>query len=438
MTRRNREGKHQRFIPSRAASRLRTFAVCAIEQFMPRTIAYLTSQYGRAGDTFIRAEVEALRNLGFTVHTFSIRAPMGGEFIESNSVRREREATEDILNAGLFRLMCASLWLAISRPLRFARAFGLTFRLASRNLPRALYPFAYLLEASYLSRRLEQKHVKHLHNHLGGNSAAVAMLASALTDIPYSLTIHGPAEFLDPKSIAMDQKVSRAKFTIAISEFCKAQLMKATRKQDWERTHVVRCGIGEAFLSATLTPVPDVPRLVCVARFIELKGHRVLVEAIDRLVKEGLELQLDFVGDGPLGDRIETALRDRNLQSRVRLLGWKSSDEVRQIMESSRALVLPSFDEGLPVVLMEAMALARPVIATRVGAVEELVEDRVHGWLVRSRSVDELVNAMRDALEAPVERLSEMGAAARECVLQLHDAKTEASKLATLIEAQVT
>jgi glycosyltransferase involved in cell wall biosynthesis len=403
------------------------------ETLSTETIAYLTSQYGRAGDTFIRAEVEALRRVGFTIHTFSIRAPVGGEFIQSDTIRRERNATEDILGAGAIRLICAAISRALSRPLRFARALRLTLKTRAPGLRGLVWSIAYLLEASFLARRLEAKKVRHLHNHLGRNSASVAMLASVLTGIPYSLTIHGPTEFEMADTLALDEKIARAKFTVGISDFCRSQLMRFSAVKDWPRIHVVRSGLGEEFREAIPTPVPDVARIACVARFVEQKGHLVLIDAFDRLTREGVEIELDLVGDGPLRSVIEDRIRALELEKQIRLLGWKNSEQVREIIESSRALVLPSFAEGLPVSLMEAMALGRPVIATQVGAVGELIEGRVHGWIVAAGSIEELTNALREALRAPVARLTQIGLEGRERVLQRHDADREAQKLASLI-----
>jgi glycosyltransferase involved in cell wall biosynthesis len=156
------------------------------------------------------------------------------------------------------------------------------------------------VEACLLARRLEAKRVAHLHNHLGRNSAAVAMLASVLTGIPYSLTIHGPTEFEMAENLALDEKIARAKFTVGISSFGRSQLMRFSRAEDWPRIHVVHCGLSEEFKQATPTPVPDVPRFVCVARFVEQKAHALLIEAIARLAKEGRDVQLDLIGDGPL------------------------------------------------------------------------------------------------------------------------------------------
>ena len=406
-----------------------------VQQEIPpkQTIAYLTSQYARAGDTFIRAEVEELRKLGFAVHTFSIRAPIGGESIATDAIRQERQNTEDLLGGGKLRLIGATMSLAISRPLRFARALKLAQRISASGLRGRVWSLAYLVEACLLARRLEAKRIAHLHNHLGRNSAAVAMLASVLTGIPYSLTIHGPTEFEMAENLALDEKISRAKFTVGISSFGRSQLMRFSRSEDWPRIHVVHCGLGEEFREATPTPVPDVTRLVCVARFVEQKAHAVLIEAIARLVHGGHDVHLDLIGDGPLRSSIESATARHKLQDRVHLLGWQDSANVRRAIESSRALVLPSFAEGLPVSLMEAMALARPVIGTYVGAVPELIEHKTHGWLVPAGAIDELTEALRQALDTPVEILTQMGREGRERVLQRHDAGREAQKLASLI-----
>jgi colanic acid/amylovoran biosynthesis glycosyltransferase len=396
-----------------------------------QTIAYLTSLYGRAGDTFIRVEVEQLRKLGFTVETFSIRAPSENEIV-SDAVRRERQGTEDLLGTGIFSLVGSALSLAISRPFRFARTLCLAIRIGTPGLRGRLWPMAYLLEACVLARRMQTKGVKHLHNHIGQNSAAVAMLASLLSDIPYSLTIHS-TEFDVTETIALKEKIARSMFTVAICSLGRSQLMRWSAPEHWHKIHVVRCGLLSEFKLAKITDVPDVPRIVCVARLIELKGHLMLIEAIAQLVKRGRKIELDLIGGGPFRSTVEAAIARHGLESHVNLLGWKNSDEVRRIIESSRGFVLSSFHEGLPVSLMEAMALARPVISTNVGAISELIEHRKHGWLIPAGSVEALTAALHEMLDAPVETLAQMGREGRECVLRRHDAGHEALKLASFI-----
>src|SRR5207248_613958 len=212
----------------------------------------------------------------------------------------ERESTEDLLGAGKLRLIGATLSLASSRPVRFARALRLALRISTAGIRGRVWSLAYLVEACLLARRLEAKRISHLHNHLGRNSAAVATLASVLTGIPYSLTIHGPTEFEMAENLALDEKIARATFTVGISSFGRSQLMRFSRAQDWPRIHVVHCGLSEEFKQAAPTPVPDAPRFVCVARFVEQKAHALLIEATARLVEEGRDVQLDLIGDGPL------------------------------------------------------------------------------------------------------------------------------------------
>jgi colanic acid/amylovoran biosynthesis glycosyltransferase len=396
------------------------------------TIAYLTSQYARAGDTFIRGEVEQLRKLGFTIRPFSIRAPSEGELI-NDAVRRERQGTEDLVGAGLFCLVGSALSLAILHPFRLAGALWLAVQIGTPGLRGRLWPMAYLLEACLLARRMRANGVKHLHNHIGRNSAAVAMLASLLSNIPYSLTIHGPTEFDMPLLLALNKKVARSLFTVAVSRFGRSQLMRWTAPEHWHKIHVVRCGFSDEFKLAKTTDVPDVRRIVCVARFVEQKGHLILIEAIARLVKQGLTIELDLIGDGPLRFAIKAAIARHGLQRHIALLGWQSTGEVRLKIESSRGLVLPSFAEGLPVSLIEGMALARPVIGTNVGAISELIQHRKHGWLISAGSIDEMTVALNEMFDTPVEKLSEMGRKGREFVLQRHDAAREALKLASFI-----
>src|SRR3954470_5804258 len=180
----------------------------------PLTIAYMSNRYARASDTFVRREVLELRALGHTVHTFSIREPDAAELV-SDAVRSEHAGTDYILSHGPGVLTAA----AGRRARRDPRAFGRAMRLAERlGVPGArgrLWPYAYLLEAAYLAERLEVLGVQHVHNHIVEGSAAVAMLASELAGVPFSVTVHGPREFDHPRALALDLKIARAAFVIA-------------------------------------------------------------------------------------------------------------------------------------------------------------------------------------------------------------------------------
>jgi colanic acid/amylovoran biosynthesis glycosyltransferase len=396
------------------------------------TIAYLSSQYARASDTFIRDEVDQLRRLGFTVHTFSVRRPPGAEQF-SPAVQAERAATEDILSAGAARLAWAVVTTAVRQPAAFVRAARLAARVGSPGIKGRLWPVAYLAEAAYLSGRLRAKGVSHLHNHIGRNSAAVAMLAAALSGVPYSLTIHGPSEFDLPHELALGEKIGRSRFTVAISDFGRSQLMRWCRPTDWGKIRVVHCGLDAEFLGTEPTPVPDVPTIVSVGRLAAEKGQLLLVEAVAQLTAEETPVELVLIGDGPMRPAIEAAIDRLGVRGRVRLLGWQTSGQVRDALRASRGLVMSSFAEGLPVALMESLAMGRPVVSTTIAGVPELVRDGESGFLVPAGSVPALADAVRCLLTTPVDRLTEMAAAGRRRVLQQHDAAVEARKIADLI-----
>jgi glycosyltransferase involved in cell wall biosynthesis len=396
------------------------------------TIAYLTSFYARASDSFIRGEVAQLRELGFTVHTFSLRRSEPDELV-SEETRREHAATEFLLEAGIRRLALAWLWALFRSPRRMLAAIQIAVRIGTPGLKGRMLPLVYLSEAAYLAGRLQSKGVVHLHNHIGEASASVAMLTSILSGIPFSMTIHGPGEFDRPTLFGLNEKIRRASFTAAVSEFTRSQLYRWSDRDDWPKIHVVHCGLDRAFLDVVSTPIPEARRLVCVGRLAEQKGPLLLVEAAGRLAAEGLTFELVLVGDGPLRKPIEERIEQLALLEHVRLTGWQGTLAVRDEILRARALVLPSFAEGLPVVLMEALALGRPVISTYVAGIPELVVPGVCGWLIPAGSVEALTSAMRDALLAPLHDLERLGRAGAARAAQRHNGAIEAAKLAALI-----
>ena len=400
------------------------------------TIAYLTSVYARAADTFIRGEVAQLRHAGLTVHTFSIRRPPADEKV-SDEIRSEQAGTDYVLDHGFGRLFLSTLVLALSRPGRMFGAIILAIRSAGPGWRAAGLQLVYLLEASYLARQLIATRVQHIHNHIPMNSATVCMLAAHLADITYSMTVHGPHVFYEPMRWALPIKIERSAFTVCITNFTRSQCMGFVSPDLWPKLQVVRCGVDAALLDQAPTPVPDTPRLVTVGRLSPEKGQTLLIEAVARLRAEGLPVELVIIGDGPARSDIEQMIERHKLNDCVTMRGWQSSDQISRQLTEARALVLASFAEGLPVVIMEALALYRPVIATQIAGVPELVADEVNGWLVPAGSVEALADAMRQALQCPVDRLAQMGRAGHEAVCRLHDRRKEVGKLEQLLREHI-
>jgi glycosyltransferase involved in cell wall biosynthesis len=293
----------------------------------------------------------------------------------------------------------------------------------------------YLAEACVLRDWLVEAGTAHLHCHYGTNSTTVALLGRILGGPPYSFTMHGPEEFDSPRALSLRDKIHGAEFVAAISEFTRSQLFRWADHADWAKIHVIHCGADALFLRAERTPIPGAPRLVSVGRLAEQKGQLLLIEAAARLIAEGVDCEVVIVGDGPMRGQAERLIDRLGARGKVRITGSLSNLDVRREIESARALVLPSFAEGLPTVFMEAMALGRPVIGTYIAGAPELVEPGACGWLVPAGSVDELARAMRACLAAPVEDLERMGREGARRVAERHDASKEARKLADLFGA---
>jgi glycosyltransferase involved in cell wall biosynthesis len=395
-------------------------------------VAYLVNQYPHVSHTFIRREIAGVEAAGVAVRRFAIRPPVK-DLVDPADLA-ERDRTRCILAAGKLQLLCALFLAFVRNPVRWLRAFRTAWRMGGAAGHRVRH-IAYLAEACVLARWLRDCGADHLHAHFGTNPAAVALLTRILGGPPYSFTVHGPEEFDRPESLSLREKIAGAAFVVAISSFGRSQLFRWARLEDWDKIRIVRCGVDSAFLDTGSLPVPDVPRLVCVGRLAEQKGQLLLVAAAARLADAGHRLELVLAGDGPMRPQIEEAIRTHGLGDSVRITGWLSNDAVRAEMAAARAVVLPSFAEGLPVVLMEALALGRPVVTTFVAGIPELVRDGVNGWLVPAGDVAALTSALESALGATPAELAAMGAAGAEAARAAHDAAREAAKLAALFEA---
>jgi glycosyltransferase involved in cell wall biosynthesis len=323
-----------------------------------------------------------------------------------------------------------------AQPRRFFSALWLALRMGRRADRAWPYHLVYLAEACRLLSWLQAFGAEHVHAHFGTNSTEVVMLANALGGPAYSFTVHGPEEFDKPQFIHLGEKVRRAAFVAAISSYGRSQLFRWVDHAHWAKVKVVHCGLEPAFHDVPAVLLPSVPRLVCVGRLCEQKGQLLLLEAARILAAQALVFEIVLAGDGEMRAEIEALIARHGLQAHVRITGWISSEQVRAEILAARALVLPSFAEGLPVVIMEAMALRRPVLTTYVAGIPELVRHGENGWLFPAGAVDELAAALADCLAQPVEVLQRMGAAAYQRVLERHDIDTEAAKLANLFRAQ--
>jgi glycosyltransferase involved in cell wall biosynthesis len=389
-------------------------------------IAYLVNQYPKVSHAFIRREIRAVEAAGVEVVRWGIRRS-SDPLVDPLDVE-EAANCHVLLDAGYAGMLRAFLGVSFASPLRSLHALWQAVLLGLRSDRGVLRHLAYLTEACLLVGWAARAGVDHVHAHFGTNSATVAMLCHALGGPAFSFTVHGPEEFDKAPLLGLREKIARAAFVVAISSHGRSQLFRHTAREEWRKIKLVRCGVDEAFFTPP-APVPAAPRLVSIGRLCEQKGQLLLIEALAGLHAEGLAFDLVLVGDGELRPAVETAIARGNLAGRVRIVGWADSAAITKLIDDSRALVLPSFAEGLPVVIMEAFARARPVLSTFVAGIPELVVPGRNGWLVPAGSVEDLAACLRQVLAAPVEELTALGLRGREDVRRLHDITSIAREL---------
>jgi colanic acid/amylovoran biosynthesis glycosyltransferase len=400
-------------------------------------IAYLVNTYPRASHTFIRREVQALERRGFDVHRFAMRSERSS--LVDPADLEEDSRTEHVLRAGLARLVPSALGWMLRHPVQSVRAFALALRCgaagagATPGTGGRLRHMVYLLEAAHVAARCTALGIGHIHAHFGTNSTTVAMLAQVVGGPAYSFTLHGPEEFDAPLALCLAEKIHHAAFAVAISSFGRSQMYRWAAPGDWAKLHVVHCGIEPAKFAVS-APLPvGGPHLVAIGRLAEQKGFSLLIEAVGLAAPTMPDLRLTLVGDGPMRAQLAAMIADAGLGHCVILTGWRDEVGVAQALAQAQALILPSFAEGLPMAVMEAMAAGRPVIATAIAGVPELVVAGDTGWIVPAGSALFLAEAIADLSRTPQAKLQDMGQAARDRVMERHDVDVEAAKLAGLL-----
>jgi glycosyltransferase involved in cell wall biosynthesis len=394
-------------------------------------IAYLTGDYPKVSHTFILREVLSLRAAGLEVITCSIRKSPAAEF-KGQEELRAREETFYVLEAARnpLRLLRAHGRIFLRGPGKWFSTLALAIRMRSPGLKAFFWQLFYFLEAGVLADHLRAKDARHLHNHFGNSSCSVAVLAAELAGIPFSFTEHGPAIFFEVERWALGEKIARAQFVIAITHFCRSQLMLFSAPEHWGKIAIVHCGVDMSAYGRT-DPSGFGKRVAFVGRLDPVKGALLLIEAMAEVLKTHPDATLTLAGDGPARAPAETRAAALGISSSLRFAGFMTQGQVARLLASSDMLVLPSFAEGLPVVYMEALASRIPVVASRVAGVPELVEDGVTGYTFPPGDVATLADRMTRLMAEP-EKARLMGEAGRKAVEQGFDIAKEGRWLAEI------
>jgi glycosyltransferase involved in cell wall biosynthesis len=377
--------------------------------------------------TFIRREIVELERRGHSVLRLSIRT--GSDGFVDQADKEEHARTLHCLSQPKSRLCAAVLEAFVTRPMSACRALGTALAMARRSDRGLVRHLAYFVEAAYIAPVLRRERIEHLHVHFGTNPAAVARLVRLLGGPQFSITIHGPLEFDAPRGLSLPEACAEATHIAAISTYCEAQVRRWIPIAQWDKVRVVRCTVGPEYFDAARPIDPKSQVVLCIGRMVQDKGHLVLLEAMARAVGDGIDARLVLAGDGELRPLIERQIDQLGLRSRVEITGWIPETEIRRRLLESRALALTSFAEGLPVVIMEALALGRPVLSTYIAGIPELVRPGENGWLVPAGDVEAAAAALKEIFRAPVSVLNEMGLAGQSLVRDRHTTSTEIDRL---------
>lgn len=396
-------------------------------------VAYMTGQYPRATDTFIQREVAALRGRGVFVQTFSIRKPDVKENVGPEQ-QAEGARTHYVLPARTAALLKGHARLLLAKPGRYLAALKTALTVRPPGLKALVWQAAYFVEAAVVADRMAALDLSHLHNHFSNSSCSVAMLAAQLGGFTFSFTMHGPAEFYEPKYWRIDEKIRRALFVACISNFCRSQAMVFAPQECWEKLHIVHCGVDPADFKSNGADErsAEAQRLLFVGRLAAVKGLPILLDAVARLTLGWPAIKLTVAGDGPDREKLKAQSQRLGIEANVEFSGYQSQQQVRELLGRSDVFVMASFAEGVPVVLMEAMAARVPVVATRIAGIPELVEDGVSGLLVPPGDPAALAEKI-DRLLRDRNLRSDFGRAGSEKVSRDFNLLTEADKLCQIL-----
>jgi glycosyltransferase involved in cell wall biosynthesis len=408
-------------------------------------IGYLMSHYPAVSHAFVLREVAALREQGIDVQTLSIHRVAPGDLL-AEADRAAAATTLSVLPASAGALIAAHSLAFVSSPRRYMSTLALALRTGAPGLRERLWHLFYFAEAMILRRHCRRARITHLHAIFADSASDAAMLVAHYEagknhrgrELTWSIAVHGSVEFYNVIRHGLAQKLDRAHFAVAISDFGRSQLMTLTSQERWTHIHVVRCGVDPRVYTPPPTRSDSATgaRLLFVSRLLHGKGLTLLLESVFQLRREGLEVGLTIVGDGPARAECERSARSLGIVDHVHFVGAVGQDDIRDFYERADVFCLPSFAEGIPVVAMEAMAMELPVVTTRIMGIPELVEHGETGLLVSPGRVGQLTDALRRLVCSPDER-RRMGSAGRRKVMRDFDVSVSAERMRAVLQSEL-
>jgi glycosyltransferase involved in cell wall biosynthesis len=364
-------------------------------------MGYLVSRYPAVSHTFILREVEALRRQGFVIETASINEPDQAPQDMPAREREEAARTYYVKAHGLAGALAAHAVALWQRPIAWLAGLVYALRLGGTDLRRVALGVGYFTEAVMIGRWMRANELAHLHVHFATAAASVGLCVKKVFGTSLSLMIHGPDEFDDVRGQSLAEKIARADFLFCIGSFARSQAMRLSDPSHWRKIDIARLGVDTASYAPRAARTAGAFHILCVGRLVAAKGQYVLVEAARRLAADRRRFRVTIVGAGPDERGLRAAIRDAGLEQHVTLAGALNQDQVRQLYGEADAFVLPSFAEGIPVVLMEAMASGVPCVTTRITGIPELIRSDEEGLLVAPSDADALAASITRLINDP-------------------------------------
>jgi len=396
-------------------------------------VAYLVSQYPAVNHTFVLREIRGLRSQGFEVNIVSVRPPDRLPSAMTAEERDELGRTRAIKDISIPAALAAQVLECLKRPAGYLSGLFLALRMGRGSVPATFAHLLYFAEAVIAGRWMMAAGYRHFHTHF---SSTVALLATRIFPLTFSMTIHGPEEFNDVAGFHLAEKVAAARLVVAISSYARSQILRCCPPAQWEKVVTCRLGVDGAVFEPRPEPAGGTPEILCVGRLAPVKAQHVLIESLQLLRGRGVDACLRLVGDGPDRTSLEAAARQMGLAEYVYFDGWRNQDEVRARYRQATLFAMASFAEGIPVVLMEAMAMEIPCVATRIMGIPELIEDDISGLLAPPADAVPLAYALERLLRDAALR-SRLGPEGRRRVLGHFDLPVNCGKLGRLFRERL-
>ena len=407
-------------------------------------IAYLISRYPTLSMIFVLREVLALRALGFRIETASINPPDRPVPELTADEASEAARTYCVKRHGLPGALAAFLCTLAANPAGLLRGLALVLALGRLDLARLALNLMYFLEALMVGQWMRRNGLTHLHVHLASQAASVGLYVQRIFGYGYSLTVHGPDEFYAAQHHALTRKIAAARFIVCISSFARSQLMNLSPYEHWTRFTVVRLGVDPAhFDPAHFAPWQPPPQgrealpadgqhpfeILCIGRLTPAKGQHLLIDAVAQLIQRGRGVRLRLAGSGPDEASLRRHAASLPTPQAIVFEGAVNQDRIRSLYAAADLFCLPSFAEGIPVVLMEAMSMQIPCVSTHIAGIPELIRDGVDGLLVPPSDLEALTAALARLMDDPALRRA-LALSARDRILSQYDLRANIQQLA--------